>query len=127
MEAVRTLQQELVALDDARYDAMKRADIASLDPLLADTLSYTHSTGAVETKAQYLQALASGRVRYRAVKRQLDRLATYEDCAVMQGRLEVQAEVAGESIVARTVFTSTWVRQDAGWQLAAWAATATPR
>lgn len=114
-------------LDDARYDAMTRADPMALDRLLADNLSYTHSTGAVETKTQYLDALASGRVRYRAVKRELDRLATYEDCAVMQGRLEVQAEVGGQEILARTVFTSTWVRQDTGWQLAAWAATAAPR
>ena len=92
--------------------------------LLADGRRYTHSAGAVESKAQYVEALATGRVRYRAVRRDLDALATYEGCAVMQGRLEVQADVGGQPIVARAVFTSTWVRQDAGWQMAAWAATA---
>ena len=127
MEFVRTLEVELLALDDARYDAMTRSDLPELEHLLAETLSYTHSTGAVESKAQYLAALACGRVRYIAVKRDLDSLVTYDGCAVMQGRLEVQAEAAGRSIVSHTVFTSTWVRQDAGWQMAAWAATVAAR
>lgn len=127
MESVRTLEGELLAHDDARYDAMTRCDVSELEHLLADKLRYTHSTGAVESKAQYLAALACGRVRYLAVKRDLDSLATYDGCAVMQGRLEVQAVVAGREFVVRTVFTSTWVRQDAGWQMAAWAATLAPR
>src|SRR5690606_7658448 len=84
-------------------------------------------TGAVESKAQYLDALRGGRVRYRAVRREVDRLTTFADCAVMQGRLEVQAQVDQQAIVARTVFTSTWVRHEAGWQLAAWAATSQPQ
>lgn len=126
MEAVRSLSSELLALDTERYDAMTRGDIDGLARYLADDLSYTHSTGAVESKAQYLDALRSGRVRYRRVRREVDRLAAYDGCAVMQGRLEVQAEVAGQPIVAKTVFTSTWVRQVDGWQLAAWAATARP-
>jgi hypothetical protein len=127
VETIRSVEAELLALDHARFDAMTRNDLDSLEPLLANELSYTHSTGAVESKAQYLEALRGGRVRYRAVHREVDRLTTYEDCAVMQGRLEVRAEVEHRAIVARTVFTSTWVRSEAGWQLAAWAATSHPQ
>ncbi len=126
MESIRSLQQALIALDDARHAAMTRADIPALEPLLSDELSYTHSTGTVETKTQYLAALACGRVRYCAIQRDLDRISAFDGCVVMQGRLAVQAEVEGRNIVASTVFTSTWVRRDTGWQMAAWAATAMP-
>ncbi|HRO57676.1 MAG TPA: nuclear transport factor 2 family protein [Burkholderiaceae bacterium] len=102
---------------------MTSGNLEVLERLLADDLSYTHSTGIVESRSQYLDALRSGRVRYRAARREVDRLSTYDGCAVMQGRLTVQAELDGQSIVAKTLFTATWVRQAAGWQLAAWAAT----
>lgn len=127
METIRSVEAELLALDDARCDAMTRNDLTSLEALLADSLSYTHSTGAVENKSEYLAAMREGRVRYRALRREIDRLTTYEDCAVMQGRLEVEAEVAQRTLVARAVFTSTWIRATSGWQMAAWAATSQPQ
>src|SRR6267143_6272508 len=54
----------LMAFEDARFAAMVRADTAWLRDALADDLSYVHSSGRRETKAQYLNSVGSGTMRY---------------------------------------------------------------
>ncbi len=121
------VEQLVLARDDARYAAMIGGDFAALEEVLADALSYCHSTGAVESKAQYLDALRSGRVRYLRMDRELARFHAWTDCAVMQGAVDVTAQVDGSPYRTRAAFTSTWVREDGSWKLAAWAATALPK
>lgn len=116
-------ESAVLALDDERYAAMRTRDIDRLDALLADGLTYTHSTGVVETKAQYLDALRSGRVKYLRVDRRLDHFAAWGPCAVLQGRLDVEAEVDAQPYRTRALFTSTWVLQADRWAMAAWAST----
>ena len=43
-------------------------DFALLEKVLADDLTYTHSTGAVDTKATYIGNLKSGKSRYLSVE-----------------------------------------------------------
>ncbi|MCC7234137.1 MAG: nuclear transport factor 2 family protein [Bryobacterales bacterium] len=52
------------AQEDTWVAAVRANDLAALDKLLADNLIYTHSTGIVETKAQYLEKLKSGDQKY---------------------------------------------------------------
>lgn len=115
--------QSIVACDDARYAAMIGGDLPGLAMLLADGLTYTHSTGVTETKAQYLQALRSGRVRYLQMDRQVAHFLAFPGCAVMQGQVGVHAQVDGRTLRSQALFTSTWVGRDGSWQMAAWAAT----
>lgn len=119
-------QAAIVALDDARLAAMCRGDLAALAPLLADELTYCHSTGAAESKAQYLDALGSGRVKYIAMGREIARFNAWGACAVMQGSVAVTAEVDGRPLRTRAAFTATWVRLQAQWRMAAWQATPLP-
>lgn len=127
MESIRRIESEILELDDARYRATVAGDCEALDTLLAPQLAYTHSLGYTESKDDYLTALRSGRVRYLKVDRHLGGLHMYEGCAVMHGSVDVAAEVAGRAVHVASLFMSTWVRGDAGWQMASWAATPLPR
>src|SRR3712207_6404776 len=44
----------VLAAEERRYRAMVDADLATLDELCADELSYAHSSGARDTKGEYL-------------------------------------------------------------------------
>ena len=123
----QSIEALVVARDDARYKAMIDGDFAALEGVLSDALSYCHSTGAVESKPQYMDALRSGRVKYIRMDRSIARLHAWSDCAVMQGSVQVAAEVDGQPLRTQAAFTSTWVREQGAWKLAAWAATALPR
>ena len=57
---------EIAALEAQLRDAQLTADVAVLDVLIADELLFTGPDGRLGTKAQDLDAHASGLVRFRA-------------------------------------------------------------
>jgi hypothetical protein len=46
---------------------MQDADLAALDDLCADALSYTHSSGVRDTGSEYLEKVCSGYHVYRRI------------------------------------------------------------
>src|ERR1700754_2919767 len=50
----------VLAAEDRRYRAMLDADLDALDELCAEELSYAHSNGARDTKAEYVEKIRSG-------------------------------------------------------------------
>jgi hypothetical protein len=120
------LELSLLAAEEARRLAMLAADTAALDTLLSDTLAYTHSTGAVDSKASYLQLLAGGALRYETlefVAPQARLLGTAGlVSAVMRATIrkgDVRREIASS-------YLAVWERTAAGWVLQAVQATALP-
>jgi hypothetical protein len=120
------LELSLLAAEEARRLAMVAADTAALDTLLSDALAYTHSTGAVDSKASYLQLLAGGALRYETlefVAPQARLLGTAGlISAVMRATIrkgDVRREIASS-------YLAVWERTAAGWVLQAVQATALP-
>ena len=60
---------EIIELENQRIAAMIAGDEATLDAVLADDLIYTHSTARVETKAEFIGNVTSGRRRDVSVDR----------------------------------------------------------
>ena len=58
------LKATILQLEERRYRAMCEADAATLEKLLADTLVYTHSTGAADGKAAYIAGVRDTRARF---------------------------------------------------------------
>jgi hypothetical protein len=52
-------EEEVRFAESRRFEAMMRGNVTLLDRLLADDLTYTHSTGIVETKIGFLESLAA--------------------------------------------------------------------
>ena len=50
-----------------RFAAMVAQDIAALEPMLAKELTYGHSNGEFQDKAQFLDTIRNGRLRYEAI------------------------------------------------------------
>src|SRR3546814_10163828 len=50
----------VLAVEDARFDAMTNNDVDALQLLLADDLHYVHTNGGVEGKAEFLRKSTSG-------------------------------------------------------------------
>lgn len=121
-------RQEVLAADARRFAAMVQGDLAALDRLLADDLTYTHSTGQLETKAQFLESLRSGTLRYLSAKPSDQAVRLYGDMAVVTGRAEMKASSQGQDLVLTMRFTEVWVKSGGAnsggaWKLAAWQST----
>jgi ketosteroid isomerase-like protein len=124
--AVVTDAAEIRALEDRRYAATTAGDLATLEELFADTLVYTHSSGAIDTKASYLDSLRSGRLRYRVMDRLQEDITVYDGAAVVSSRVRLEITVGGVDRTINGQATITWVRQGDTWRFAAWQSTPVP-
>ena len=114
------------AAESQRLRALVTADYAALDRLLADDLTYTHSTAKVDTKATYLEPLLAGRTRYQSLEPADVQVRIYGTTGVVTGVLRSVALVAGKESRTNLRFTNVWVERDSRWQMVAWQSTRLP-
>ncbi len=118
-----SIEKEILALEDQRYKAMIANDIAALEKLLHPELIYTHSSALVDTKASYLEALRSGKTRYKSVERFEEKVRAYGDTALVTGRAQLQVELGGQPKAIKLRFLIVWTRTPQGWKFVGWQST----
>ena len=90
-----TTEDDVLAADALRYRAMVDGDLDTLDALCADELSYAHSSGARDTKAQYFAKLRSEYYVYHRIDHPVERLETAGDAALGVGRMSADLRSCG--------------------------------
>ncbi len=116
-------EREVLAAEDRRYQAMRDGDVATLDELLADELSYTHSSGSRDTKAQFLAKVGSGHFVYLRIDHPVERVEVYGDTALVIGRMGADLEVQGRPRTLDNFALAVWTRTSGTWRLVAYAPT----
>jgi len=119
-------EQEIRQRETRRFEALERGDVAALDDILAEDLSYTHATGVHETKAELLAKLKSGQVRYESFAPEELQVRVYGTAAVLTGVARVKVQVAGEARSLHLRFTDVYVKEGDRWQMVAWQSTRLP-
>lgn len=116
----------VLAAEDRRYRAMEDADLATLETVCADELSYAHSSGARDTKAQYLEKVRSGYYVYHRIEHPVERVAVRGDTAIVVGRMTAELDVDGVAKTIDNLALAVWTRAGGAWQLLAYAPTSLP-
>jgi uncharacterized protein (TIGR02246 family) len=109
-----------------RFAAMVRADAAELGRVLADDLTYVHSTGELNDKAQFLAAIASKATQYRSIEPWETGVRVFGEAAVVTGRASMKVTAKGQDLAFVARYTAVYVRRDGAWKLAAWQSTRLP-
>ena len=117
---------EIIALENRRIEAMIKQDTQALDEILADDLSYTHSTARVETKAEFISSLSSGRTKYQSIERDDVKVRQYGNTAVVTGRAKFHVNANGQDIKFQVRFTDVYAKRDDVWRMVAWQSTKLP-
>lgn len=121
---------QVAAADQRRYAAMVKADIKALAPLLSDDLTYTRSTGIVQSKAGLLNEVKNGKMRYRKIESKNPTIRIHGETAIVTGTAFFELVRYGKAEAVTAVFTSVYVLNGkAGnrrWQLSAWQSNFTP-
>ena len=118
--------QAVLAAEDRRYQAMLDGDLAALDELCADELSYAHSSGTRDTKDEYLAKLRSGYYVYLRVDHPLESVQVTGDTAVVVGRMTADITVDGTPKTIDNLALAVWTRASGEWRLLAYAPTPLP-
>ncbi|HSC08445.1 MAG TPA: nuclear transport factor 2 family protein [Steroidobacteraceae bacterium] len=119
-------QESVEQVERRRFAAMVDRDIAALEPLLAEDLTYGHSNGEFENKAQFLETIRAGRLRYVAIGVQELSVRQYENVAIVTGRLAISGRAGDQSVALTLRYTDAYLNRDGRWQLVAWQSTRLP-
>lgn len=121
LHANETLKADLIRADDARIEAMKKADAEALKTLLSDELNYAHSNGVVDNKASLTEILTTGKTKYVGYD-YVERNFTFpaQDIALMTGRTRIQADSAKGRMDSVLSFLAVWRLEKGQWKFLAW-------
>jgi len=113
----------VIGLDKKRMQAMAAKDIATLDALLADDLSYTHSSARLDTKQSLIANMKSGATVYSAVEPADVKAQDLGDVVVLTGIARVKVLSNGKEHDFRVRFTDAYARRSGCWQMVVWQST----
>src|SRR5262245_65431887 len=115
-QAVRKLEQQW-------EDALLKSDVAALDKIYDDSLSYTHSSGTVDNKATYIGNIKSGASKYESMKRDDIKVRVYGNTALVSCHWVVHVLSRGNKIDTDARYLHVYVKQTDGWKMVAHQAT----
>jgi hypothetical protein len=104
---------------DALTKAMIDADRATLEELVADQLSYGHSGGVIQTKAQFVDSIINKETIYKGISLTEPSAAVAGSNAIVRHTAVVDYEDKGKSGTAKIGVLQVWIKQDGRWKLLA--------
>jgi hypothetical protein len=121
------VEQAVLAAQDKRIALTIAGDLAGLGAAMSDDLTYTHSNAKVETRAEFLEAIRSGKSRYKSMTFDDRRVRVLGDStAIVSGTCRVQVTSGGNDLDIRLRFTELYVKQAGAWKMALWQSTRVP-
>lgn len=117
----------VLAAEDRRYEALLGPDLPALERLFHERLSYAHSSGVRDTKAEYLAKIGDGYYDYARLDHPVERVDIVGDAAVVVGRMNADLLVEGTPKTLDVLALAVWTKETGEWQLLAYASTPIPK
>ena len=111
------LDAEVETTIDALYKAMVDKDEATLKNLTADELTYGHSSGTLEDKAQFIDAVINGSFDYISITPEEQKIIISDDVALVRHIFVTNALNDGEPTDVRIGNLMTFQKQNGKWKL----------
>lgn len=118
---------DIVKREQQRVDLLVAGKLDEVAAILSPTLTYTHSSGAIDNKEGLLKNLRSGQVAYKRLKHgELQVRFAAPDVAIMNGISDVLVSISGKDNEIPVRFTIVYVRKGGVWLMEAWHSTRRP-
>ena len=120
--------EEAMKAETARYAAQTSNDFAAMEKLFGNDLTYNHSSAASDDKAKYIDAMRSGRTKYREMKPNADlKTRTYGCIAIITGTAVYEVTAGGQDRTVPLRFTAIWAKRPSGVEFVSWQSTGIPQ
>ena len=106
------------AIEDLRK-GMLAADRTALEGLVADRLSYGHSGGVIESKAQFVEVIADKKTVYKSITLSEPSVVVVGSNAIARHIFSAETESGGKASSARVGVMQVWIKEGSGWKLLA--------
>jgi ketosteroid isomerase-like protein len=120
--------ESVIAREEEFYAAQTASDVTKLDEIMSDDLTrFVHTTGLVETKAEYLAGVRAGRHAHGAITRIHGETRVFESGAVTIGVIDMVSKPPGvPQFSMRLHHVLVWAKEKTGWRLTMRQATRQP-
>lgn len=119
-------EEELRQAETGWAAAVQKGDLAALQRILGDRLIYTHSTGVVEDKKEYLARLGKGAQKYELIEHASMNIRVYGEAGVVASRVRMKGVSNTRLFDNQLLMLHVWVKQGGRWQLVAHQTTKLP-
>ncbi|MBI1394962.1 MAG: DUF4440 domain-containing protein [Betaproteobacteria bacterium] len=117
---------EVLAAENARYEAQVANDFLAMERLFGDDLVYIHSGTTVDTKASFIESMRSGIVRYRTMTLGDVAVRCYGCLGIVTGSTTFEVTAHGQDLTLDLLFHAIWARRANVLQFVSWQATRLP-
>lgn len=122
-EQPATPERQLAAARRARFDATVLGDVPTLERLIADDLTYIHSTARVDTKSSFIHALGERGLPYKAFDVEEQQVRVFGDAGIITAIIRLTLRGDEGDRIHRSRCTDVWAHRDGRWQEVSWQAT----
>ena len=117
------------ALDEAQVIALQKkfqkasvdGDMPALSALLTDNATLIHGNGQVQTKAEYINSITSGKMKFTTYDLKDSKVIFFKDGAIVVGLADIALAAPHDASASPHLLhmriSSVWVRKLDGWQL----------
>ena len=99
--------------------AMVDGDRASLEKIAAPELTYGHSSGKLEDKAAFVEAIASGASDFVKIELTEQTIKVVGDVAIVRHKLAADTNDGGKPGNVKLAILTVWKKQGKAWKLLA--------
>ncbi len=124
--AAENSEQAVLAAHEQRRVATLAGDADAVGAMMTDDLTFTHANGVVESKAEFLDALETGRLKYKTLTDDEYQVRVHGDTGIVSGTCHIVVDASGTEFDIRVLFTELWVKKGEDWQMVLWHATNLP-
>jgi ketosteroid isomerase-like protein len=119
-------ETQVLQADDGRFEAMRAEDWSAFDAVLADELTYCHSTARLESKAEHVANLRARKPRYRNVSARERKVRIHGDVGLINGIADIHVENDGKENRFTVRYLAVYQKSGDAWRMLAWQSTRLP-
>lgn len=112
-------EKEVLVATNTWREAMIARDRAVLEEIYAPSLSYTHSNGRQENKAQAIEAVVNGKDRIESIELTDTSVSVYGTTALVKTKQSMQMNSGGTMNTLALDVLYVWIKSSARWQMVA--------
>jgi ketosteroid isomerase-like protein len=117
------VEQQINALADQFTQAFGKADTGFMEKYFADDFTGIHSDGKLSTKAQEIDNVKSGTLKWASVDLHERKIRVYRETAVVVGLASSTGTVGGKPYSGDFRTTQIWVKHKGNWKVVAFQST----
>ncbi len=118
--AAENSEEAVLAAHEHRRAATLAGDAAAVGSMMTDDFTFTHPNGLVESKAQFLDALKTGKLKYQMLTDEERQVRVHGDTGIVSGTCRIVVTASGKEFDVRVLFTEVWVKKGNAWQMVLW-------